>query len=48
MIYKRFLSGQGIVEYALILVFVFLVVIFILGIFGTQIGNTFSSIINQV
>jgi pilus assembly protein Flp/PilA len=36
--------GQGLVEYALILVFVFLVVIVILRTLGPKVGNTFSSI----
>ena len=37
-------KGQGLVEYAIILVFVFLVVIVILRLIGPRIGNTFSSI----
>jgi pilus assembly protein Flp/PilA len=36
--------GQGLVEYAIILVFVFLVVIAILRVLGPKVGNTFSSI----
>ncbi len=39
-------AGQGLVEYALILVLVALVVIAILAIMGPQIGNTFSRITN--
>lgn len=41
-------EGQGLVEYALILVFVALVVIAILAIMGPQIGNTFSRITNSL
>lgn len=37
-------EGQGLVEYALILVLVAIVVIAILTILGPQIGNVFSSI----
>lgn len=37
-------QGQGLVEYALILVFVAIVVIAILTLLGPQIGNVFSRI----
>jgi pilus assembly protein Flp/PilA len=37
-------SGQGLVEYALILVLVAIVVIAILALLGPQIGNVFSQI----
>ena len=38
-------SGQGLVEYALIMLFVALAVIVILALLGPAIGNIFSSII---
>lgn len=38
-------AGQGLVEYALILVMVAMVVIVVLVILGPQIGNVFSNII---
>jgi pilus assembly protein Flp/PilA len=41
-------KGQGLVEYAIILVFVFLVVIVILRLIGPRVGNTFSSINNSL
>lgn len=41
-------EGQGLVEYALILVMVAIVVIAILTLLGPTIGNVFSSIILQV
>jgi pilus assembly protein Flp/PilA len=41
-------EGQGLVEYALILVLVALVVIAILAILGPQIGNIFSRVTNGV
>jgi pilus assembly protein Flp/PilA len=39
-------KGQGLVEYALILVLVAVVVIAILAILGPQIGNIFSQVTN--
>jgi pilus assembly protein Flp/PilA len=39
-------KGQGLVEYALILVLVAIVVIVILAILGPAIGNVFSDIIS--
>ena len=39
-------KGQGLVEYALILVLVAIVVIVILAILGPAIGDVFSNIIN--
>lgn len=44
MIYLPRESGQGIVEYALILVLVAVVVIVILALLGPAIGNVFSTI----
>ncbi len=41
-------EGQGLVEYALILVLVALVVIAILVIMGPQIGNIFSQVTNAL
>lgn len=46
MIYLPRDEGQGLVEYALILVLVAIVVIAILAILGPQIGNIFSRITN--
>lgn len=40
--------GQGLVEYALILVLVVLVVIVILSLLGPAIGNVFSNIVNGI
>jgi pilus assembly protein Flp/PilA len=37
-------EGQGLVEYALILVLVAIVVIIILGLLGTQVSQVFSNI----
>lgn len=42
------LKGQGLVEYALILVLVAVVVIVVLAILGPTIGNVFSNIINAI
>lgn len=41
-------EGQGLVEYALILVLVAIVVIAILTLLGPQIGNIFSQIVNAL
>ena len=41
-------KGQGLVEYALILVLVAVVVIVILALLGPAIGNIFSNIINTL
>jgi len=41
-------KGQGLVEYAIILVLVFIVVIVILRVLGPKVGNTFSSISNSL
>ena len=40
--------GQGLVEYALIMVLVILVVIVLLAFFGEQVGNTYSGIIASI
>jgi pilus assembly protein Flp/PilA len=41
-------KGQGLVEYALILVLVAVVVIVILALLGPAIGNVFSTIMNSI
>lgn len=41
-------EGQGLVEYALILVLVAIVVIVILAIMGPAIGNVFSQIVDAI
>jgi pilus assembly protein Flp/PilA len=45
MLFDRKEKGQGLVEYALILVLVSIVVIVILALLGPAIGNVFSEII---
>ena len=44
MLFSAKEQGQGLVEYAIILVLVALVVIAVVRLLGPQIGNTFSSI----
>jgi len=44
MLYLPREEGQGLVEYALILVLIAIVVIVILGILGTQVSTVFSRI----
>jgi pilus assembly protein Flp/PilA len=48
MLYLPREAGQGLVEYALILVLVAVVVIVILALLGPAIGNIFSSLINSL
>jgi pilus assembly protein Flp/PilA len=48
MLYLPREEGQGLVEYALILVLVAVVVIIILALLGPAIGNIFSTIINSL
>ena len=48
MMYMPLEEGQGLVEYALILVLVAVVVIVILALLGPAIGNIFSNIVNTL
>ncbi|MBL8162200.1 MAG: Flp family type IVb pilin [Anaerolineae bacterium] len=48
MLYMPREEGQGLVEYALILVLVAVVVIVILALLGPAIGNIFSNIANAL
>ncbi|MCS7070932.1 MAG: Flp family type IVb pilin [Anaerolinea sp.] len=48
MIYMPREEGQGLVEYALILVLVAVVVIVILSLLGPAIGNIFSNIVRAL
>ncbi|MFN8530341.1 MAG: Flp family type IVb pilin [Anaerolineae bacterium] len=41
-------KAQGLVEYALILMFVAIAVIVILALLGPAVGNIFSNVINQL
>jgi pilus assembly protein Flp/PilA len=48
MLYAPKEKGQGLVEYALILVLVAVVVIVILALLGPAIGNVFSNIVESI
>jgi pilus assembly protein Flp/PilA len=48
MMIARDEKGQGLVEYALILVLVAVVVIVILALLGPAIGNIFSNIVSSI
>jgi pilus assembly protein Flp/PilA len=48
MMIARDEKGQGLVEYALILVLVAVVVIVILALLGPAIGNIFSNIVQSI
>ncbi|HDN05068.1 MAG TPA: pilus assembly protein [Chloroflexi bacterium] len=41
-------NGQGLVEYSLILLLVALALILILSIFGTELADVYSNIIDQI
>lgn len=40
--------GQGLMEYGLILLLVAIIVVFILGTYGSQVANFFSRVTNQI
>ena len=48
MMYLPSEGGQGLIEYALILVLVAIVVIVILSLLGPAIGNIFSNIVSSI
>lgn len=48
MLYQPHEEGQGLVEYALILVLVTIVVILLLAVFGGSVGNIYSNIVHQL
>ena len=48
MFMKMQQKGQGLVEYALILVLVAIVIIVILSVLGPAIGNVFSQIVSSI
>jgi len=48
MLPRKDLAGQGLVEYALILVFVAIIVVVILALLGPAIGNVFSGLIPKI
>jgi pilus assembly protein Flp/PilA len=48
MVYAPREDGQGLVEYALILVLVAVVVIVILALLGPAIGNIFSNLVHNL
>ena len=45
--FYRLPHGQGLVEYALIILLVGVVVIVLVALFGTAVGNMFSSVITN-
>lgn len=48
MLYLPQEGGQGLVEYALILVLVAIVVTIVLVLFGASVGNMYSNVISQL
>lgn len=43
--HPQYEKGQGLVEYALVLILVAMVVLVVLTLLGPQIGNTFSNVV---
>lgn len=41
-------QGQGLMEYGLILVLVAIIVVLILGVYGSQVANLFSRVTNEI
>lgn len=41
-------SGQGLVEYSLILLFIAVAIIIILSIFGTELADVYSNIVDKI
>jgi pilus assembly protein Flp/PilA len=48
MVYKPRETGQGLVEYALILVLIAIVVIVVLVLVGPAVGNMFSNVVKKL
>jgi pilus assembly protein Flp/PilA len=48
MLYSPRTEGQGLVEYALILMLVAIIVIVIVALFGSALGNMYSNVINSI
>lgn len=48
MVILPYQQGQGLVEYALILVLVTIIVISVLMLLGPVVGNMFSSVVNNL
>lgn len=48
MVFDRYTKGQGITEYALIFVFVIILLIVLLSIFGQQLGDIYSHIVAEI
>lgn len=48
MLHSQYEEGQGLVEYALILVLIAVAVIVILGLLGDQVGDIFTAITGEL
>ena len=48
MLKDRYERGQGLLEYAIIIILVAVLVIVMLALFGSEVGNLFSSITHQI
>jgi len=48
MVLDRYTKGQGLTEYALIFVFVIIILIVLLSIFGQELGDIYSHIVAEI
>lgn len=48
MLYMPLEQGQGLVEYALLLVFVSITVIIVLAVLGGSVGNVYSNLVSRL
>lgn len=48
LFHPRDSRGQGMVEYALILILIAIVVLVILALFGPAVGNMFSNVVSNI
>ena len=48
MVFQRHQAGQGLVEYAMVLMLVAIVVIVVLALLGPAVGNMFSNVVNGI
>ncbi len=48
MLFHPHEEGQGLVEYALLIILVAIVVLIIVALFGSSVGNLYSNIVNSI
>ncbi len=48
MFFRPMQKGQGLVEYAIIILMIALVVIVVLGLFGESLANSYMNVVNAI